>query len=217
MRTRTPTESQFLRETKDHELVVHTDEGMNRHLTFRRPGTSNRYFNITTWPGFLCISGDMGCYVFSRLPDMFEFFRGEGINLGYWAEKLQAHDKGGGHREFSEDLFRQNIVSDFRAAYPQGTEGRMKHWALLREMLEWEAPCSTEGAVTAAMSWRDADGERPFYDFYEHTLEDYTYHFIWCCYAIRWAIEQYDQHKADQRFPGLARIHAEVSLAGVAA
>ncbi|MBJ6986901.1 hypothetical protein [Devosia sp. MC521] len=209
MRTRTPSESQFLRETKDHELIVLADDGQNRHLTFKQPSTSNRYFNITTWPGYLCISGDMGCYVFSRLADMFEFFRGEGINLSYWAEKLQAHDRGGGHREFSEELFRHHIVSDFRAAYPQGKERRLEHWAELREMLEWETPYSTESAITAAMTWRDAAGEQPFSDFYEHRLEDYTHHFVWCCHAIRWAVEQYDEYKASQRFPALTVLHAQ--------
>ena len=28
-------------------------------------------FDIVTWPGYLCYSGDMGCFVFTRLPDMF--------------------------------------------------------------------------------------------------------------------------------------------------
>lgn len=209
MRTRTPSESQFLRETKDHELFVHTDDGLNRHLTFKKPNTSNRYFHITTWAGHLCISGDMGCFVFARLPDMFEFFRGESINLSYWAEKLQAHDKNGGHLEFSEDLFRRHIVSDFRSAYPQGTERRLEHWAELREMLEWEPPHSAESAITAAMTWRDAKGETPFSDFYEHRLGDYTHHFVWCCHAIRWAIEQYDEYKASLRFPGLTALHAQ--------
>ena len=186
----------FPREVADHQMHVKHDDGLYRHLLFKQPNTSNRYFNITTWSGYLCISGDMGCYVFARLTDMFEFFReGRGINPGYWSEKLQADEKHSGHREFSEALFRQNIVSDFRAAYPQGTERRLEHWSLLRELLEWETPHSSDSAITAAMTWCDADGKKPFYDFYEHRLEDYTFHFLWCCHAIKWAIQQYDAAK----------------------
>lgn len=186
-------EERFPQQVADHQMHVKHDDGIYRHLQFKQPNTSNRYFNITTWPGYLCISGDMGCYVFARLDDMFEFFReGRGINPGYWSEKIQADEKHSGHREFSEALFRQNIVSDFRAAYPQGAERRLEHWSLLREMLEWEPPHSVDSAITAAMTWRDADGEKPFHDFYEHRLEDYTFHFLWCCHAIKWAIQQYD-------------------------
>ena len=29
-------------------------------------------------------------------------------------------------------------------------------------------------------------------DFWEVNLYQYTYHFVWCCYAIVWGIHQYD-------------------------
>ncbi len=32
-------------------------------------------------------------------------------------------------------------------------------------------------------------------DFWECDLKEYTFHFIWCCYAIVHAIELYDQYK----------------------
>jgi hypothetical protein len=54
-------------------------------------------------------------------------------------------------------------------------------------------------AVNAATTFRWAPdhlseprGREVFPDFWEHTLEDYTPRFVWCCYAIPWAIEQYD-------------------------
>ena len=33
-----------------------------------------------------------------------------------------------------------------------------------------------------------------FRDFWETNLCDYTFHFTWCCYALAWGIQQYDQH-----------------------
>ncbi len=31
-----------------------------------------------------------------------------------------------------------------------------------------------------------------FFEYYSCT--SFTYHYIWCCYAIQWAIEQYDKY-----------------------
>lgn len=209
---REPSNADFLRHVEGHKLTVHLDNGVHRHLTFRRPGTNNRYFNITTWPGYLAISGDMGCYVFARLSDMFEFFRNDmgKINPSYWAEKLQADQRGSGHMEFSERLYRRAIVTDFKAHYPQGTPDRMRIWRDVRyELLYWSQPSSVAEAVSNAIGHRDHNGVSAFSEFWDHRLEDYTYHFIWCCWAIQWAIARYDEHKADERFPCLARIHAE--------
>lgn len=98
-----PNEKSFLRDVKDHVMEIRQDDGLYRSIRFQKPGRWTYGFDITTWPGYLCISGDMGCFVFARLPDMFEFFRGQkphikgdktlGINLGYWAEKVQAQDR----------------------------------------------------------------------------------------------------------------------------
>jgi hypothetical protein len=162
----------------------------------------------------------MGCYVFARLPDMFEFFRDdEGhINPSYWAEKLQADQRGSGHMEFSERLYRRAIVSDFKAHYLQGTPERMRIWRDVRyELLDWSQPSTVEQAVANAIAYNDHKGDSPFNEFWDHRLEDYTYHFIWCCRAIVWAIERYDEYKAEQRFPGLAGIHAALAQEGVAA
>lgn len=207
-----PTREEFVRQIPEHRLTVLLDSGVYRHLRLQKPGSSNRYFNINTWPGYLAISGDMGCYVFARLPDMFEFFRDHKgrINPSYWAEKLQADQKGSGHMEFSDRLYRQAAVWDFRAYYPARTDGRLEAWKDFREeMLDCFSPSSVTEAVEAVHSYVDPAGRSKFAEFYEHRLEDYTYHFIWCCHAIQWAIDRYDEHKADERFPGLARLHAE--------
>jgi len=38
------------------------------------------------------------------------------------------------------------------------------------------------------------DGFR-FEDFWEIDCHDYTYSFVWCCYAIAWGIQVYDAAK----------------------
>lgn len=104
--------ARFQRDTAAHQLEVIKDDGLHRHLRFRKPGTGCYGFDIVTWPFHLAISGDMGAAMFTRLPDMFEFFRDSSkhaepdalcINAGYWAEKCVAND--GEKKEFSPEVF----------------------------------------------------------------------------------------------------------------
>lgn len=72
------TVERFLQDVADHKMTVVMDNGVYRHLRFANSDSKlafNQWFDIVTWPGFLAYSGDMGCFVFSRLKDMFEFFR----------------------------------------------------------------------------------------------------------------------------------------------
>lgn len=125
------TEQRFLRDVESHEMVVVRDDGVNRHIRFRRPGTGMYHFDLITWPGYLCYTGDMGTYVFCRTNDMFEFFRtdrkyrrNEGelaINLDYWGEKLVAVDangakSGGKAKTFDETKFTR-VINEYRVGW----------------------------------------------------------------------------------------------------
>lgn len=141
----TCTQEQFLKDVATHEMHILHEDGVYRHIRFKRPGTGCMHFDLITYPGYLVYSGDIGCYVFSRLDDMFEFFRserkyktGDGlkINLGYWSEKLQATDSNGsspgdGAIEYSECLFRQRVKEAFddAAEYELGEGQRAKCWS----------------------------------------------------------------------------------------
>ena len=35
-----------------------------------------------------------------------------------------------------------------------------------------------------------------FEDLFEHSFKRYTFHFIWCCYAIAFGVKKYDEAKA---------------------
>ena len=39
------------------------------------------------------------------------------------------------------------------------------------------------------------DGLRPFEEIWEHDFQDYSHRFRWCCHAIEWAIDKYDESK----------------------
>lgn len=191
-----PSVDEFLRDVATHEMTVRTDDGTFRHITFGRPGSSVYRFHLTTWPGYIAISGDMGCFVFSRLPDMFEFFRDKWINPGYWAEKIQATNKHGGHRKFSFDLLKKAIAADFENWDFEDEAQKSAAWKEIADDysgLLYEAECSDlQFATSTVMDWKCPITGQEFHDFWEHDLEDYTHHFIWCCRAILWGIEQYD-------------------------
>jgi len=123
----------FLKETKNHKMEVLMDNGVYRHLKFTNEGSQVYRFDIHTWPGYLCICQDMGTYVFSRVPDMFEFFNSDinkeyAINPGYWGEKLQAVDgnrNAPGYEEFSQEIFEEHVWEEFKQ-FSEEHEGQIE-------------------------------------------------------------------------------------------
>lgn len=198
--------AQFCKDVSDHKVAVLRDDGLYRHLRCSR-GSYAYSFDVVTWPGYLCYAGDMGSFVFSRLPDMFEFFRGRRsalIDRGYLAEKAVASDKHDGIREYSEGLFRAAIRADFDA-FVENHELSSDKSSELWQLIEDDVLSNSDNqhdAMGAAMNFRwgpdhvsEPRGRQVFPDFWEHRLEDYTPRFSWCCYAIPWAIEGYDVMK----------------------
>lgn len=187
------THDDFLKDVAKHKMTVLRDDGLYRHIQFKRPGTRIMQFDLITWPGYLCYCGDMGEYVFTRLADMFEFFRKPdskgGLDLQYWAEKCRAADRSG-----------------IKIYDPDHAKDRIKEWvdeadvkdiASLRAAVEEEIlPRVHDGEheLRSIINEFEHDGFR-FYDFWECDLKEYTVRFIWCCYALPWAIAMYDKEK----------------------
>lgn len=197
--------TKFLKDVRNHKMVVEIDQGVHRSIRFMSPSTSAYYFRLVTWPGHLSISGDMGDFVFARLPDMFEFFRDDGmknrINLGYWAEKLKAHDKISGHREFSTDFFKKAIRERFDQWPFDDDEQKAEALSNLED--QWDGllgatPESLQEAISAAEQYTCPVTGNGFSEMWDYRLEDYTFHFVWCCRAIVWGIKQYDLAKSNR-------------------
>lgn len=205
-----PTQEQFLSDVASHAMTIVSDDGLCRHLRFQRPENSWLHrFEIVTWPNALCIRGDVGTYVFSRLPDMFEFFRspvaadkGLYINADYWAEKLIASDcngrRGDGVMRYDPDAF----VDAVKRRYVEHVRDRMRGMPderrNLRRALEDEVFAYAEESEVEARRAADSfeqDGFR-LADFWEVNCSAYTAQYIWSLYAIAWAIQQYDKHHA---------------------
>ncbi len=199
----------FQRDTAEHSMEVLHDDGLYRHLRFSRNGSSAYHFNIPTWPGYLAITGDMGDFMFSRVRDMFEFFRDEpgrlGINPGYWSEKLQAGASTADralYMDWDANAFKKAVIEEYA------------RWLESSELLDPEASndlkdqirCeildeahSEELACVAVANFHCDDAPDLFDDFLMDlgsSCHEYSFHYLWCCYAIVWAISQYDQREA---------------------
>lgn len=210
--------ARFLADVKDHRLTVIHEDGVHRHLRFQKPGTMCMHFDLITWPGYLCYTGDMGTYVFTRIHDMLEFFRGGkpdnlfySIDRRYWAEKVEAQDKGAGLKEFSEAKFTRAVmeylVEWIRARREETTkEERRELWdAVIDEVVRADGDSDGMRKQIAANDFHHrvdlTDGTHVnfyFQDFWERNVEEWTHRFTWCCYALRWAVHQYDTHKEAQ-------------------
>ena len=193
----------FAGDTAQHRLTVLRDDGLYRHLRFRRhvtrdDGTASPswqyWFDLVTWPGNLVIRGDMGTFAFARQAylDVAAFFRRQRVNPGYWAEKLKAPAPAG-VLEYSEDLFRQVVFEMFSDAARAGTAPRGTA-AALREALTINETGSEDAARQVLADFKH-DGFR-FHDTWELDFRTWSYPYLWCCHAIVWGIARYDEAKA---------------------
>jgi hypothetical protein len=194
MTKREPIAERFARDIATHQMDVRHEDGLYRHVVFKRPDTVCMMFSLTTTPGRLVYAGDMGCFVFERLPDMFKFFRTDRApNMGYWHEKLVATDRDGS-TEKSSELFRENLK-----AY-EADELTDEQQDELADFIETAVSTyddeSPQVAYKMVHEFRLDDGNEFFYDFFERNDRQFTIRFEWACYAISWGIQQYDLAKA---------------------
>jgi len=216
------TAEQFFEQVKNHKMIVEMDNGVNRCLLFRNPESPyNRYFRIVTYHGSLCISGDMGCAVFQRLDDMFEFFRMEEehtelcINPDYWGEKLQTESKFGKSIIFDEERYEEIIREEFKrhcdcwsnldweSINDPEDENHAQPFPKTWKAVEEELLCSIDNQYDAreavdSFSFKEQDFTFQITDFWDYHLMKYSVHHLWRCYAIVWAITQYDKWKVEQ-------------------
>ena len=186
-----PTMGTYLNDVKDHKLAILMDNGLYRHMRWGRPDSSIYMVQITTWPGHLAVTGDMGSFVFSRVHDMFTFFRSPDmkINPGYWSVKIVAEDKHGGVEKFSVEKFHEAVLCHTRD-YLDLEEGAEIPEDIMDEI---DPLVETYDEYDCVEAMLDFYSDRiKFDDFWEHNLKEYNYCYIWCLYAIVHVISRYD-------------------------
>lgn len=186
----------FTADTSEHVMTVLHDEGVYRHVRYRNPKTNEYWYDLITTPGLLTINGDMGTFTFQRLEDMFAFFgSGPSIKPQYWSEKLVAIDRSG-YESYSRQAFEQ-MVREHVEQYTEDLSDEDKETvnsAIEEELLgHWGLDDEREarGALDDFCVVLSDDTKFQFHDTWEYDFSEYTIHFLWCCHAIRWGIEQY--------------------------
>ena len=83
---KTPTAESFLKYVELFEMNINNATDGNCNIEFRNPNNSDRNFSLTTWKNHLCISGDMGCYVFKHysVEAMFRLFRMDALETNVY-------------------------------------------------------------------------------------------------------------------------------------
>lgn len=181
----------FLERVKDHKVEVLKDDGVYRHLLCKNDSVFD-HFEIITSPGYLFYTGDMGSFTFTRVNDMFTFFRRDElvINTGYWGQKCVA----GEIREYSFESFKDSVKHYFESTFPEETEESKEEWSRIEDyILDTDAREHEYAAYQAVNNYHDP--HNVFQDFWESTNTVKTFRFVWCCYALVWAIQQYDELK----------------------
>lgn len=193
-------ENEFLRNVKNHGMEILMDQGVYRHIRFGKLASKVFCFELITWPGFLTICGDMGTYTFERTEDMFEFFSYPeqtdlSINPFYWAGKLQSICKLGGYQSFSPELCKREIESHMIECWIpeyENEEQRQRIEKLVEEEIFDYLGDEPEAVIIERIYNFSEEGFELGCDFLiDRHLMEHNYHYIWCCYAIVWGIQQY--------------------------
>lgn len=217
-----PTKESFLKNVENHYMTILKDDGIYRHLRFNKPSPNSwdQRFEIITYPNGICYSGDMGSFVFERTYDMLGFFRhpdGElGINSGYWAEKCVAECVTDGVRQFDIDQVRSSIRNYWESYFYERTESdeAQSIWESIEKYIlnSGDSEIEIVNAIweydSSCAWWRTGSGDRTSHfsldDFFVDgcCLYSKTYRFLWCLWALSWAVIQYDKVKAENACEG---------------
>jgi len=184
----------FKRNTASHEMTVLLEDGLYRHLVFADPKGGFYRFDLITWPHNLMVRGDGFSFAFSIYPtaDIFDMFKAsshDGINPGYWQEKVTAGR--GDVKAWSEDKFRAWVVDEATSAearYP-GLVDAVDAQILRSDEHTTEYRGSAEYAVA---SFSHGDYRLRFPDEWEESFDDFSWEYLFACHAIIWGISQYD-------------------------
>ena len=182
----------FDEDTAGSVMKVLRDEGLYRHLLFKVPGTSFGWYELHTAPNLLTFNGDYGTFVFSRIDDMFQFFRGN-INPRYWGEKMIT---GAPITEYEPDRFVEAVTEHFddHADYYNVT-GDAK--TVLWEAIEDEVLDEKDYEETARQALNDFHhGDFRFEDTWEWDFHEYQTQYLWALHAIVDGIRRYKRVQA---------------------
>ena len=172
--------TQFAKDSVHLKMHVLMDKGQHRCLRFYPSGHYGCGFTLTTWPGHLAITGDMGDAIFTRGVDMFEWLRGKSIEYPHDMSRAIVAGPSDNGREWDADA----VVEAVQRYSDDGP----------RDMLLLF--CGNEGEFKRQIKNVRYDYGDDSVSFSELAKWKYTSHHMWRLEAILWGISEYDKRRA---------------------
>lgn len=184
--------NEILERISNHTINVRMNSNENR-IIYCSKGDPFDSFYITTWANHLCISGDLGTYVFCCHFDMFSLFQNDKNELRidpyYWGDKLQGGNTWGIPlaMEFNSELFCEQVKQAILdSEYDDEHKNKLME-SYYVDILELDS--RNEGyMVDRLMNCEDVFND-VFGGYYEHNLGTrFKESYIRCITAIVWCI-----------------------------
>lgn len=168
-----------------HKIEQRLNQGMFRSWRCRRDGTWAYGFDVTTIPGTLVITGDIGELIVQRSEDMISWASGSIHSIDYFAEKVPRSMETG---EFCVEVAKE-FLSELRQDLDENgylNEKKRDAIAELRNILDGDeiADFPTELYLSGLIDGCDMPN-----------LKNYTSNFLWCREALIWFLENLDKEQ----------------------
>lgn len=165
-----------------HQIEVRLDHGLFRNWRCAKPDTGSYAFNISTEPGRLFVTGDVGCMIWEREPDMITWARQAIKDIDYMAGKVPSEIK---TRQWDVDTACDWITDQVKEATIDEDREMIGKLATLREWMEGQP---SESDFCQAL-WdggiiHDSDFPR---------CHCWTPSFLWCREAVAWLLSRLDE------------------------
>lgn len=177
----------------DHGVELVLNDGVNRRWICKKPGTSMYRFDITTFPGTMIVTGDLGTLVVERTMDMLVWARNSVGDIQYFAEKVPSNIRTVEYStEVVEEWFRdelRELKEEFDHRYIDRDEYRRRRDKIkeVRAGMYLDAMGSDEVYRATQELWGGSDP--PNFRNWDNT-------FLWCRQCVIWLLAHVDEKGA---------------------
>lgn len=176
---------------RNHIIQELARDGVVRCWRCGQPNTGVYAFWVTTYPGTIVVSGDIGELIVERHYDMLPWCRGSVDSTSYFASKVPHAIK---TTAFSEDRCREWINEELANLRGGAWEDHCRDEKKRDRLIE---------VLTDAMDDLDGDGfgeDQMYHATHEvwqgsdpPNFSDWNSNFLWCRDAIRWFVRHHDE------------------------
>ena len=158
----------------EHAIETQLNDGVFRHFRCAKPGTGSYAFNITTFPGRLVVTGDIGTLVVERVRDMFEWAPNAVESIDYFAQKVPSCMP---TREWDDAIAQAWLDEEISEATGDRLESLEMIAVSLEDGRQFFEIALFESGLVDGCEWPD--------------FKTYTADYLWCREAVRWFFRNY--------------------------